>query len=106
MNIAAFAGVAMLLLAAGAAAQQGGKAIQTTPISLGTATPGGGFPLYGNAFAEIIMPPIRRCRSSRATPKAATRTFRCWKKASSISRWSPANPPMRPSWELDGHAPH
>ncbi|MGC2811684.1 MAG: TAXI family TRAP transporter solute-binding subunit [Bradyrhizobium sp.] len=54
MNIAAFAGVAMLLLAAGAAAQQGGKAIQTTPISLGTATPGGGFPLYGNAFAEII----------------------------------------------------
>ena len=54
MNIAAFAGVAMLLLADGAAAQQGGKAIQTTPISLGTATPGGGFPLYGNAFAEII----------------------------------------------------
>ena len=25
-----------------------------TTISLGTATPGGGFPLYGNAFAEIM----------------------------------------------------
>src|ERR1700716_1603879 len=37
-----------------AAAQDGGKAIQKTIVSLGTATPGGGFPLYGNAFAEII----------------------------------------------------
>jgi uncharacterized protein len=44
----------LLLLATGAAAQEGGKAIQKTTISLGTATPGGGFPLYGNAFAEII----------------------------------------------------
>jgi hypothetical protein len=54
MNLARFAGIAMLLLAGGAAAQQGGKAIPTTPISLGTATPGGGFPLYGRAFAETI----------------------------------------------------
>ncbi|TMK44496.1 MAG: TAXI family TRAP transporter solute-binding subunit [Alphaproteobacteria bacterium] len=45
---------AVLLLTGGAAAQDGGKAIQKTTISLGTATPGGGFPLYGNAFAEII----------------------------------------------------
>ena len=44
----------LLLLGTGAAAQEGGKAIQKTTISLGTATPGGGFPLYGNAFAEII----------------------------------------------------
>jgi uncharacterized protein len=43
----------LLLLGTGAAAQEGGKAIQKTTISLGT-TPGGGFPLYGNAFAEII----------------------------------------------------
>jgi hypothetical protein len=47
-----FAGV--LLLAGSAAAQDGDKAIQKTTISLGTATPGGGFPLYGNAFAEIM----------------------------------------------------
>jgi TRAP transporter TAXI family solute receptor len=44
----------VLLLTGGAAAQDGGKAIPKTTISLGTATPGGGFPLYGNAFAEIM----------------------------------------------------
>src|SRR6266478_4419528 len=44
----------LLLLAAGAAAQDGGKPIQKTSIRLGTATPGGGFPLYGNAFAQVI----------------------------------------------------
>ena len=44
----------LLLLGTGAAAQEGGKAIPKTTISLGTATPGGGFPLYGNAFAEIM----------------------------------------------------
>jgi uncharacterized protein len=57
-----FAGA--LLLNGGATAQEGGKAISNTTISktaiakttisLGTATPGGGFPLYGNAFAEIL----------------------------------------------------
>src|SRR3979490_2877211 len=50
-NLIVCAGV--LLLVGSAAAQEGGKAIQKTPISLGTATPGGGFPLYGNAFAEV-----------------------------------------------------
>ena len=44
----------LLLLAGGAAAQPGDKAITKTTISLGTATPGGGFPLYGNAFAEVM----------------------------------------------------
>ncbi|KYK48052.1 immunogenic protein precursor [Bradyrhizobium liaoningense] len=46
------------LLASPAAGQTGGAAIPTTTISqtvsLGTATPGGGFPLYGNAFAEVM----------------------------------------------------
>ena len=54
MNIIGIVGAATLLLAGSAAAQDGGKLIQKTIISLGTATPGGGFPLYGNAFAEII----------------------------------------------------
>jgi uncharacterized protein len=46
---------AALLFAAGhAAAQEGGKTISRTTISLGTATPGGGFPVYGNAFAELM----------------------------------------------------
>ena len=44
----------VLLLAGSAAAQDGGKPIQKTTISLGTATQGGGFPLYGNAFAEVM----------------------------------------------------
>src|ERR1700729_3696053 len=51
--------VAAALIATSAAAQDGGKAIQPTAtqktaISLGTATPGGGFPLYGDAFAEVM----------------------------------------------------
>jgi len=45
---------AVFLLAGAAAAQDGGKTITKTTISLGTATPGGGFPVYGNAFAEIM----------------------------------------------------
>src|SRR6476659_2742660 len=54
MNFARVVCAGVLLLAGSAAAQDGGKAITKTTISLGTATPGGGFPLYGNAFAEII----------------------------------------------------
>ncbi len=45
---------ALLLLAGSAAAQEGGKAISKTNLVLGTATQGGGFPLYGNAFAEVM----------------------------------------------------
>ena len=54
MNIARAVCAGILLLAGSAAAQDGGKAIPKTTISLGTATPGGGFPLYGNAFAGIM----------------------------------------------------
>jgi TRAP transporter TAXI family solute receptor len=54
MNLVCIVCAGVLLLAGSAAAQQGAKAIPATTISLGTATPGGGFPLYGNAFAEII----------------------------------------------------
>jgi len=44
----------LLVLAGSAAAQEGGKPISKTTISLGTATPGGGFPLFGNNFAEVL----------------------------------------------------
>jgi len=54
MNIIGCVGAAVLLLTGSAVAQDGGKAIPKTIISLGTATPGGGFPLYGNAFAEVM----------------------------------------------------
>ncbi|MBR0899602.1 TAXI family TRAP transporter solute-binding subunit [Bradyrhizobium tropiciagri] len=43
-----------LLLAGSAAAQEGGRTISKTTISFATATPGGGFPLYGNALAEVM----------------------------------------------------
>ena len=58
MKLAHIACAGVLLLAGAVAAQDGGKnismPISKTTISLGTATPGGGFPLYGNAFAEIM----------------------------------------------------
>jgi uncharacterized protein len=58
MNIARMIFAGVLLLAGSAAAQQGGqdisKDISKTTISLGTATPGGGFPLYGDTFAEVL----------------------------------------------------
>ena len=54
MNIAHAVCAGVLLLAGSAAAQDGGRAIQKTTIVLGTATPGGGFPLYGNTFAEVM----------------------------------------------------
>jgi len=49
----------LLVLAGGVFAQEGDKPISNKPvpkttISLGTATPGGGFPLFGNNFAEIM----------------------------------------------------
>src|SRR3984893_4310142 len=43
-----------LLLAGSAVAQDGGRIIQKTAIRVGTATPRGGVPLYGNAFAEVM----------------------------------------------------
>src|SRR4051794_23431709 len=54
MKLIGYAGAVLLLLTGGATAQQGDRAIPETTITLGTATPGGGFPLYGNAFAEIL----------------------------------------------------
>jgi uncharacterized protein len=54
MNITRMICAGVLLLMGSAAAQEGGKPIQKTSISLGTATPGGGFPLYGNNFAQVV----------------------------------------------------
>src|SRR5580692_1838442 len=59
MKIARMICVATAFVVTGAAAQQGDKAISKTDpskttIIFGTATPGGGFPLYGDAFAEVM----------------------------------------------------
>ena len=42
------------LVTGDAAAREKEKIIPMTTISLGTATPGGGFPLYGDAFAQVM----------------------------------------------------
>lgn len=58
MKLAVVICAGALLFADGAAAQEGSKTIldatSKTMISFATATPGGGFPLYGNAFAEVM----------------------------------------------------
>lgn len=47
------AALACAMLASGAVMAQE-KVMSPTMLSLGTATPGGGFPLYGDAFAEVM----------------------------------------------------
>ena len=59
MKLARMICVATAFVMTGVAAQQGDKTISKpdaskTVINFGTATPGGGFPLYGNAFAEVM----------------------------------------------------
>ncbi len=54
MKLADVLFVGAMLLTGHAAAQEGAKTISQTTISLGTATPGGGFPVYGAAFADIM----------------------------------------------------
>jgi len=54
MKLATLACAGILLVVCGVRAEEGDKTISKTAIRLGTATPGGGFPLYGNAFAEIM----------------------------------------------------
>ena len=54
MKFNGFVGAGLALLSSFAMAQDGGRVIQQISISLGTATPGGGFPLYGGAFAEVM----------------------------------------------------
>ena len=54
MKLGSIVYAGILLLAGNAMAQDGVKTIQKTTITLGTATPGGGFPVYGNAFAEVL----------------------------------------------------
>ena len=92
--------LAMLPLAFAAGAS--GK----TVVSLGTATPGGGFPVYGDAVTATINEIDADARGrSRRTPRAAPRTFRCWRPASSTSRWCRARPRSRPRTASAGRRP-
>ncbi len=63
-----------------------GNAISTTTLSLGTATPGGGFPLYGNGFAEVSNAADPQATSSRPCYiKGSNENIPRWRRASSIS---------------------
>src|SRR6202035_2373575 len=54
MKFASAVCAGVLVPAGRASAQEAGKPIQKITISLGPATPGGGFPLYGDAFAQAM----------------------------------------------------
>ena len=105
MNIAKVVCAGVLLLATNAAAQDGGKTIQKTMISLGTATPGGGFPLYGNAFAEIMNGADPTLSIVPRNTKGSNENIPLLETGSSISRWSPESLPTKPSWASAGRAP-
>src|SRR5215831_7851350 len=98
MKLASLLPIGILLLASVAVAEERDKAIQQTEITLGTATPGGGFPLYGNAFAEVMNAADPSLLIKPPTPRAATRISRCSKPGRSKSRWWRASLPMKPSW--------
>ena len=105
MNIARLVCAGVLLLTGGAAAQDGGKSIQKTAISLGTATPGGGFPLYGNAFAEIMNAADPTLSIEPRNTKGSNENIPLLEGANSISRWWPASPLTKPSWASGGRRP-
>ncbi len=54
MRITAIVSLVLALLGSDASAQQQEATISKTTITLGTATPGGGFPLYGDNFANVM----------------------------------------------------
>lgn len=54
MKIMMWICAALLMSSGSVMAQQETKPMSPTTLSLGTATPGGGFPLYGDAFAEVM----------------------------------------------------
>ena len=97
MNIVRIICAGVLMLAGSAAAQDRGKAIQKTTISLGTATPGGGFPLYGNAFAEVLNEADPTLSIEPRNTKGSNENIPLLESTSSTSRWSPESRPMKHS---------
>ncbi len=76
----------------------------STNIVLGTATPGGGFPLYGGAFADTVNETDPSLHVEPRNTKGSTENIPLWKRASSTSRCAPASRPMRPSRASGGRA--
>ena len=66
---------------------------QKTIVTLATATPGGGFPVYGDALRRTRQRDRSDARRRAAQHQGQRpRTFRCSRPASSTSRWCRAKP--------------
>lgn len=107
MNIIGLVCAASVFLATNAMAQTGGRATQKTIVRLGTATPGGGFPLYGNAFAEVMNaadPALSiEPRNTRNT-KGSIENIPLLEGDNLHIALVPANPLMKHSWRSEGRA--
>jgi hypothetical protein len=68
-------------------------------LTLGTATPGGGFPVYGEAFAKIVNGAGTSLTIEPRNTKGSTENIPLLERASSISRWSLANPHLK-LWQV------
>ena len=104
-NITRVVCTAAALLVTGAAAQDGGKAISKTTISLGTATPGGGFPVYGDAFAEADERGRSDALDRAAQYQGQHREHSAAGGRQARSRAGAGEPPMRPLWASAGRRP-
>ncbi len=60
---------------------------EKTKVILGTATPGGGFPLYGAAFAETVNEMDASLLVEPRNTKGSTENIPLIEAASSTSRW-------------------
>ena len=114
MKIARMICVVTAFVVAGATAQEGGKNISNpaisqpgmkTTINFATATPGGGFPLYGNAFAEVINAADPTFSIEPRNTKGSNENIPLLERARPISPPSRASRPTKPSWASGGRAP-
>ena len=108
MNIACFACVAHAVAGdecCGATGRQDHSNQPARPISFGTATPGGGFPLYGNAFAEIMNAADPTLSIEPRNTKGSNENIPLLEEGQARYRdWSRASRPTRPSWASGGRA--
>ena len=89
-----------------AASRREARPFPRPAISFGTATPGGGFPLYGNAFAEVMNAADPTMSIEPRNTKGSNENIPLLEAGSSISRWWPASRPMKPSRASAGRATH
>jgi hypothetical protein len=70
---------------------------QATQVSLATATPGGGFPLFGDNAAAVINETDLTLNVVTQNTAGSAENIRLLEQGKVDLRWSPASRPMRPS---------